>query len=300
MSLAELQRAFMELITQPLTAADGMQERTADGRSMAALAESIIKPSARLTSFERAELYNTGYWFRILSALADDFPGLCAIIGPRAFDAMSAAYLAECPPPFDLRDLGARLATWLADHPGHAAGRERLARDMVRLEWAEIEVSDRAEWPKLAADDLARLGEGMTMRLPPHLRLLDLSYPVDAFLLAIRGRDKERGDIVSNAMAERRPRNAKARRVAPPKPQPVHLAVHRHDGVVHYKRLEPQAFALLRRLQQGEPLAEAIEVVLAASSDGAEEMTAQLQRWFEEWSSLGWFCREPDRDETEN
>jgi hypothetical protein len=300
MNLVELQRAFMELITQPLTAADGMQERTADGRSMAALADSIIKPSVRLSSFERAELYNTGYWFRILSVLADDFPGLCAIIGPPVFDAMSAAYLTECPPPFDLRDLGARLETWLADHPGYAGGQKRLALDMVRLEWAEIEVSGRAEWPKLAADDLAQVGESMTMRLQPHLRLLDLSYPVDEFLLAIRGREKERGDIVSNAMAERRAHNAKEQRVAPPKPQAVHLAVHRHDGVVHYKRLEPRAFALLRRLQQGEPLAEAIEAVFGSSNDGAERMTAQLQHWFEEWSSLGWFCREPDRGEAEN
>jgi hypothetical protein len=300
MNLAELQRAFMELITQPLTAIDGMQERTADGRSMAALADSIIKPSVRLTSFERAELYNTGYWFRILSVLADDFPGLCAIIGPRAFDAMSAAYLTECPPAFDLRDLGARLETWLADHPGYAAGQERLALDMVRLEWADIEASDRAEWPKLAADDLTRIGESMTMRLQPHLRLLDLWYPVDEFLLAIRGREKGRGDIVSNAMAERRSRNAKGQRVVPPKPQAVHLAVHRHGGVVHYKRLEAPEFALLRRLQQGEPLAEAIEAAVDSSNHGTERMTALLQHWFEEWSSLGWFCREPDRGEAEN
>lgn len=60
MTLAELQRAFLALITEPLTAGDGLRARTRDGRPIKALADAMIKPSARLSSFARLELYNTG------------------------------------------------------------------------------------------------------------------------------------------------------------------------------------------------------------------------------------------------
>jgi len=51
-------------ILQPLTRDDGMRPETADGRSMAAVAESFIAPNSRLSAFERLEIYNRQYWFR--------------------------------------------------------------------------------------------------------------------------------------------------------------------------------------------------------------------------------------------
>ena len=60
MNLERLQRTFFELIRQPLTSKDCMRTRTSDGRSIKALADELITPSARLTSFERLELYSQG------------------------------------------------------------------------------------------------------------------------------------------------------------------------------------------------------------------------------------------------
>ena len=48
---------------------------------MRAVASELIKPNDRLTSFERLEIYNRQYWFRILSGFAEDFPGLRAVSG---------------------------------------------------------------------------------------------------------------------------------------------------------------------------------------------------------------------------
>ena len=48
---------------------------------MRAVASQIIKPNDRLTSFERLEIYNRQYWFRILSGFAEDFPGLARCLG---------------------------------------------------------------------------------------------------------------------------------------------------------------------------------------------------------------------------
>ena len=39
------------------------------------IAAAFIKPNDRLSSFERLEIYNCQYWFRVLDCLYDDYPG---------------------------------------------------------------------------------------------------------------------------------------------------------------------------------------------------------------------------------
>src|SRR5262252_7839981 len=154
MNLEELQRAVFDVIRQPLTASEGMREKTRDGRPVKEIVDAIIKPNDRLTSFERLEIYNRVYWFRILSALAEDFPGLRAVIGQKKFDRLLIAYLTDRPSvSFTLRDLGSRLEAWLREHPEFTPKTERLALDMVRLEWADIEAYDSADLPKLSEED---------------------------------------------------------------------------------------------------------------------------------------------------
>ena len=293
MNLEELQRAVFDVIRQPLTPSEKMRSHTLDGRSTKEIAESIIKPNDRLTSFERLEIYNRVYWFRILSALAEDFPGLRAIVGERRFEKMSVAYLFELPSEsFTLRNLGSRLEQWLLHHLEFAPKVERIAMDMVRLEWADIEAFDGAEWPPLKQEDLGKLGEDPVFQLQPHLSLLDLAYPVDELLLSIRHNDEPDIDIASNVVTAHNPRH-RAKHLSLPKPEKVYLAVHRQDNSVYFKRLTPDAFALLRALREGKPLSEAIEASVNWSKQSVEHISGQLRDWFANWSSLGWFVKQP-------
>jgi len=54
---------------RPLTPKWGMQKRWTDGSRMEELAAAFIKPNDRLSSFERLEIYNRQYWFRVLDCL---------------------------------------------------------------------------------------------------------------------------------------------------------------------------------------------------------------------------------------
>src|SRR5215467_8065082 len=187
MNLEQIQRSMLEVIQQPLTSSERMRKHTLSGKAIKPIVDSIIKPNDRLTSFERLEIYNRVYWFRILSALGEDFPGLCAIIGQKRFDRLITAYLTDHPSvSFTLRNLGSRLEAWLREHPEFTPKTERLALDMVRLEWADIEAYDSAELPKLSEEDLSKLGEDPHFHLQPYLQLRDLAYPVDDFLLSVR------------------------------------------------------------------------------------------------------------------
>ena len=40
-----------------------------------------IKPSSLLTSFERLEIYNRQYWFRVTATVAEDSPALNVVLG---------------------------------------------------------------------------------------------------------------------------------------------------------------------------------------------------------------------------
>jgi hypothetical protein len=295
MTLEELQREMFDVIRQPLTPSERTPKRTQDGRSTKEIVERMIKPNDRLSSVERLEIYNRAYWYRILGSLAEDFPGLCAIIGQKTFDRLSVAYLSELPSEsFTLRNLGARLEAWLCRHPKFASKNQRLAVDMVRLEWADIDVFDSGELPKLNEHDLQNAGEDPVFHLQPYIRLLDLSYPVDDLLLEIRrqnGDVEAESDTASNIVVMEHAHQRKNKRLPLPKPKKTYLAVHRQENEVFFKRLQPEAFALLAALQQGKHLSEAIADSVNWTNQKVEYITVRLHDWFANWSTLGWFSK---------
>jgi hypothetical protein len=299
MNLAELQHAFFDVVRQPLTEDERMREQTLDGRSTRKIAEEIVKPNDRLTSVERLEIYNRVYWFRLLSSLADDFPGLRSVIGQEKFDQVLLGYLTEMPSiSFTLRDLGSRLEPWLRAHPEYIAGHERMALDMVSLEWADIEAYDTAEFPVLLQNELANLGEDPIFHLQPYVQLLELTYPVDELLLKVRDSEEPESDISSNVVMMDSSDAKQHKKFPLPKVKKVYLAVHRQEFSVYFKRLKPEAFALARALQQGQPLSQAIESSVNWSGKKLERVMEQLHDWFANWSQLGWFCRPPENKST--
>ncbi len=289
MNLDRIQRQMLHAVQQPLTRDERMRTHDLAGRPMQEIAEEVIKPNDRLTSFERLEIYNRQYWFRLLSALAEDFTGLRAIVGERKFEKLAIAYLIDCPSKsFTLRDLGSRLETWLKNHLEYVAKVEHLAVDMVRLEWAEIEAFDREEKPRMDPADIAGLGDDPKLQLQPYLQLLALAYPVNDLLLEIRGQEED-VDIVSNAVAEK-VTHSRTGKIKLPKAKKTYLAIHRVDFSVYFKEIEAEAYAILHALQRGETLSEAV----AAADWGdlpVEEISAQVQEWFSDWASFGWFCK---------
>jgi hypothetical protein len=306
MNLATLQREVARAVMTPLTPGGRMRRTTPNGRSLAKVADRIIKPNDRLTSFERLEIYNRQYWFRVLDGFYEDFPGLRAVLGDRRFDAVAKTYLTDCPSrSFTMRNLGSRLEAWLRKHPDFVtrstvpsgwhprrsaeSSRLQLALDMVRLEWAEIETFDSAAEPPVSLDSLENVNPAkLRLKLQPYIRLLDLRYPVDDLLLAIK---HDAGtNVASNAMAERQKRK-KVSAVARLKPVPTYLAVHRVENMVYFRRLEREEFAILWALHQGSNLERAIETGFRKSRIRIEQQALDAADWFRNWAALGWFTQ---------
>jgi hypothetical protein len=286
----ELQRLMAKAVMRPLTARDGMQTVWSDGRPTNKIAAGFIKPNDRLTPFERLEIYNRQYWFRLLDCFYDDYPGLRAVLGDRRFMRLAHAYLKEHPSSsFSLRNLGQYLLKFLDTQPEWVEPNRQLARDMARLEWAQVEAFDNEALPSLTTDSLLEINPARTrLQLQPHLTLLELSYPVDDFLVQIKRADRLR-DEASNAFQEHpaRLRRKLKRRL---KPARVFLAVHRHKDTVYYKRLEEGAFRVLSEFRPKSTVAEACQA-LGALQDVPGDLGAKIQSWFRSWAALGWLCR---------
>ena len=292
MKLLKLQRTMARAVMQPLTATERMQHKAPDGRSMRSYAARFIKPNDRLTSFERLEIYNRQYWFRLFSSMTEDFPGVRSVLGEKRFDAMCKAYLIDCPSrSFTLRNLGANLEPWLRKHPKWAGTKQQLVLDIARLEWADIETFDAAAVPALRTEDLRGVsGAGLRLQLQPYVQLLSFHYPVDDLLLAMR-KEEEDKDFASNAFEERRRKRKHVRAVAKLKPGAIFLVVHRIDNSVYFRRIEVEEFAVLAALRQGKTLEKAIDAAFRKSAIPPDERAASVQQWFQNWATLGWFCR---------
>jgi hypothetical protein len=285
-----------EALFRPLSSRDGLQPLWSDGRTTASVAAEFVKPNDRLTSVERLEIYARSYWFRVLDCLYDDYPGVRAIIGERRFMRLATAFLGQFPSAsFTLRNLGSRLPKFIEDEPAFAAPHAALAVDMARFEWAQVVAFDGPVLPTLTQDDVLDAGPTrLRVALQPYLTVMACAYPVDEFALALK-KTALRGEA-SNALSAM-PKSRAAARPRLPRAASAFVAVHRQNNMLYFKRLEPEAFAILVALRDGRTLSAACAGALRGA-DPAIDWASRVREWFQTWQSLGWFCRRQKRGRT--
>lgn len=280
-ALAEFQRTIAGVVMRPFAPGERMQPASAE------VAARFIKPNERLTSFERLQIYNQQYWWRILGSFREDFRGLRAVLGERRFERLAVAYIEACgSKSWTLRDLGQHLESFLSAHLELTAPHTPLALDVVRVEWARVIAFDGPELPPIDPARLARCGpDRLRFQVQPHLTLLTLAHPVDKLLGRLRASSMETGSV-SNAVTAGH-RRGPVRLTASPSAEPIHLAVHRVEFSVYYKRLEPGAARVLSALRDGATLAEACAV---AFDHPPPDAAGKIQAWFAQWTRFGWLC----------
>ena len=294
-TLLDLQRRMASAVMQPLTRAMTTPARRSNGTSNARDAEEFLKPNDRLTAVERLQIYNQQYWYRLFGSLEEDYPGVQAVLGRSTFERVLRGYLQDYPSTtFSLAALGAHLPEWLRAHPKLTAPRTRLALDMARLEWAQMEAAEAADLPTLSPQALAELDEDARLRLQPHVRLLQLAYPVDDLLIQINSEPEDRSAVGNSATAARKSHSV--RRVAALPPKRLHLAVHRQQFQVYYKRLAVEEFTMLSTLQSGQSLGTALEAAFAKSRLHEQQRAERVQKIFQDWMLLHWLAQ-PDAED---
>jgi len=265
-----------------------IQQLFCDGRQMAEVAQEFIKPNRFLSSVERLELYNRQYWFRLLDAFYEDYPGLMKVLGDEKCEALATAYLTRYPSSsFTLRDLGSRLEKFVLEEPEWVEPDYQLALDLIRFEWAEVVAFDAGSKPAIMPESLRSSDPlNLKLELQPYLTLLELDYAIDNFLLRLNKKTDK--SVESNAVIEIK---RKTKRRSRPKREHNYVAVHRLDNVVYYKRLLREQFLVLRALSNGKTLGEACaESFELTKGTDTSKVLGKLSKDFSTWMDLGWFC----------
>ena len=112
-----------------------------------------VESTAKLTAHERLSIYASGYRARLLETLTSDYPVLRAVLGEDSFTALGEAYIAAQPSrSFTLRDFGATMPAFIAQHAGRA-----FAAELASFERAFVEAFDAVDAEPLPAERLAAM-----------------------------------------------------------------------------------------------------------------------------------------------
>lgn len=232
--------------------------------------DELVLPSKNLTAVERLSIYANMYYWRLIDILADEFPTVRHVLGPEQFASVVKDYLERYPSTsYTLNHLGSRFPGYIEEEASELPHQEFVAA-LARVERAMEDVFDESYAEPITIDDLSSLSmEGLGdvhLQIIPALRLLELDYPVNDYITAVR--EERHMDI--------------------PLPDKTCIAVYRSNYKPWRVNLEPRRYALLSYLQQGKSLGEALELCISAfDSDG---LASSLENWFKDWAADGLFC----------
>jgi hypothetical protein len=264
-TLAELQRRFFELVTGQQGVAKELAARRIPEREVT----DVIAGDARASAVERLDVYANMYFFRILDVLRADYPKLAAVLDGDAFHDLATDYLQAHPSRHpSLRFVGAALPGFLAAH--RAAARRPWLAELAALEWARVDVFDRADAAAVSREALAALApEGfaeLALAPVPACALVPAAWAVEDLWRALEAGDGDGAPL------------------PPPAPAPAGhaLLVWRRGVTVHHRPVEAgERFALERLLARttfGTLCADLGEVL--GSEPAAAELAARcLAQW---------------------
>ena len=272
-SLRSMQEWFAHVITDPHSVAHGVADAASQralGTKPAAL-EQIVTRGPQLSAVDRLQIYHYAYHARLSECLGDDFPAVKHAIGDAGFTRLCRTYINAHPSRHpNLNGFGAHFPTFLTQGKTRLGQRATLA-DLAHLEWALVEVLHAQAAPTFDVAALQRipLERWASMRLRPSatVKLLQFSHPVNAWFQSWR--EDRAGALPRRGWSA--------------------TAVYRQGFRVWRMDLTPPMHAILTSLFAGKTLGKALESAAADHGD-PQRLVSDLQAWFSEWVSGGFFA----------
>ncbi len=271
--LDQIERWMQALIMDPDGVRSGLRGQAA-GNILPCTEESLeglVLPSKQLDSVERLSIYGSMYFSRLIEVLAEEFPTVQHLLGKEVFGKVVRDFVTRHPSThYSLTRLGSKFPAYLADEADDIPDREFVA-DVATVERAMEDVFDARRVEPMQFEDLTaipieRWGD-VRLQTIPALRLLQLDYPVNTFITAVR--EDRHMDIPAAA--------------------PAFVAVYRHNYRVWRIDLDAQRFTLLAALHQGESLGSALDLCASLPEADPAGLMDAVSGWFREWTSEGLF-----------
>ncbi len=278
-SLQSTQEWFASIITSPLAKNDSINPMMPNGMLIAEEAARYIVPSPTLLPHQRLQIYNQQYWWRLLNTLHANFPLVTRLFGYQAFnEKIGLPYLHQCPPNhWSLTLLGERLPSWVANH--YTKPDKPLIHNAANLDWAFTASFIAPQHPPLDLNQLAQEDPSLLLSKPfylqPHIHLFEWDYDLLAF------RELFLQEEVDYWTEHRFP--------ALPKKQSSYFALYRTlKNSQAWREITKGEYFLLQLFQKGSSVEAACEVMEEQELAVYEQVAANLQKWIQDWTRLGW------------
>lgn len=269
-ALKDLQTWFGGIIAQPLNPNGGIAALTPAKKQILEDAKSHILKSPTLEPFQRIEIYNQQYWWRLLKTLHDFFPFLVRLYGYYDFNKMIGIpyLLAHRPVHWSLNGIGTKLPEWIQRN--YKKKDKQLAVDAAKLDCAFLAIFFRNKYPPMGPED-AQLEK--TLYLQPHVELF--SFPYDLFLFR-----KEMNSQSAEYWCEHPfPKLKKETSY-------FKLFLSRSSNVV-WTKIDKTEYLILEQFKKGATL----DTICTWLEEQPEEIRnsaeQSLQNWFKEWTLHG-------------
>ena len=276
-TLLEFQRTLAQAVMQPLTAQTTCGAATAmasrwSSPTHASPHSSVLKSTTALTG-------------RVCSVpSAKTSPAYARWLEHQVLTLCGVRILPTVPPDRSPCATSDSILSLGQTHPAYTEPHTAAVLDMAKLEWAEIESFDAAEYERLASEDIAALDPDASLQLQPHLRLAG-------------GHARRRFADLRNSRggpAPRRLRRASraARALNAPNPRipsiSPSIAMSLWCITSGWMRKSSGCSALSAK----EPLdRDAVELAYAESTLTPEACAQHIQNSFASFAALGWFSK---------
>jgi hypothetical protein len=273
LDLKRLQELLYRLVTAPSGVAEGLaRELTLPPGGL----DQLIAGDGRMTAAERVEIYATGYFYRILEVMKEDFPATLAVVGADNFHNLVTGYLIDYPPTQpSIYFAGKSFALFLATN--QLRERWPFLADLATLERANLESFHATDAPALDGELVrtipAAAWPALKLRMHPATRLVASAWRIDRLLRAVE--DGGAWQI--------------------PDREDVAIIVSRRDARVSWRVAEDteRAALLLASADDGATFADVCEAI-AAAVHTTDDVAALINRLLAGWLHHGLFLRPAD------
>lgn len=281
-SLKSLQEWFASVITTRMGKKDTIQP-IIGGLSIAEEAMKHIAPSPFLLPYQRIQIYNQQYWWRLCKILQEAFPIAVRLLGHEAFNEQIAVpYLLDFPPNhWSLNVLGERLPRWVLQKyhkPNHS-----LVYDSVCLDWA-FSASYVANI--YAPLDLAKISQenpdellASKLYLQPHLHLFNFKADLLSFRVSFL---KQSVDYWKKHHFPK---------LSQGKDHFFLLYRNENSNLISWRKISQGEWLLLNRFKEGSSIEDACSYIETLEKKLHDEIAQELQKWIQHWAQSGWLTR---------
>lgn len=266
--LKATQEWFGKIISSPLAEGSKIADMTPSGGDIKDEAAERICPSPALKPYERIQIYNQQYWWRLINNMQDAFPFLLRLFGYTDFNnTIATPYLTAYPPRhWSLDALGRNLPQWISDF--YNASDKQLVYDASVLDLSYMSLFFKPLLQILSEDQFDNV-----IYLQPHVAFFEFPYDLITFREEMMA--KEPDYWLENPFPEL-------------KAVPQSLIIYRSlKGHTTYKFLSRSEMTLLQLFQKGVTIDAVCGWIEMQASEFRREVELSLQQWFQDWTIRG-------------